>query len=62
MNQIKQLVNGVLKGNRRSIAKTITLIENNPTEAQKAVSKLYPHTGKAHIIGITGPTGSGKAH
>ena len=61
MNQIKQLVNGVLQGNRRSIAKTITLIENNPTEAQKAVAKLYPHTGKAHIIGITGPTGSGKS-
>jgi LAO/AO transport system kinase len=61
LNQIKQLVNGVLKGNRRSIAKTITLIENNPTEAQKAISKLYAHTGKAHIIGITGPTGSGKS-
>ena len=61
MNQIKQLVNGILKGNQRSIAKTITLIENNPTEAQKAISKLYPHTGKAHIIGITGPTGSGKS-
>jgi LAO/AO transport system kinase len=61
MNQIKQLVNDVLKGNRRSIAKTITLIENNPTQAQKAISQLYPHTGKAHIIGITGPTGSGKS-
>jgi LAO/AO transport system kinase len=61
MHQIRQLVNGVLKGNQRSIAKTITLIENNPTEAQKAISKLYPHTGKAHIIGITGPTGSGKS-
>jgi LAO/AO transport system kinase len=61
LNQIKQLVNGVLKGNRRSIAKIITLIENNPTKAQKAISKLYPHTGKAHIIGITGPTGSGKS-
>jgi LAO/AO transport system kinase len=61
LNQTKQLVNGVLKGNQRSIAKTITLIENNPTEAQKAISKLYPHTGKAHIIGITGPTGSGKS-
>jgi len=61
LNQVKQLVNGVLKGNRRSIAKTITLIENNPTEAQKVVSKLHPHTDKAHIIGITGPTGSGKS-
>lgn len=61
MSQIKQLVNGVLEGNRQSIAKTITLIENNPLEAQEAVSKLYPHTGKAQIIGITGPTGSGKS-
>jgi len=59
--QVKQLVNGVLKGDRRSIAKTISLIENNLPEAQKIISLLYPHTGKAHIIGVTGPTGSGKS-
>lgn len=61
MGQIEQLVQDVLKGNRRSIAKTITLIENNEPEAQKIISMLYPKTGKAHIIGITGPTGSGKS-
>jgi len=61
LTQVKQLVNGVLKGDRRSIAKTITLIENNPSEAQKAISLLYPYTGKAHIIGVTGPTGAGKS-
>ncbi|UCE29135.1 MAG: methylmalonyl Co-A mutase-associated GTPase MeaB [Candidatus Bathyarchaeota archaeon] len=61
MNHNGQLVEGVLKGDRRSIARTITLIENNPSEARKVISKLYSHTGKAQIIGITGPTGSGKS-
>jgi LAO/AO transport system kinase len=61
VNRIEQLVQGVLQGDRRSIAKTITIIENNEPEARKIVSMLYPKTGKAHIIGVTGPTGSGKS-
>lgn len=61
MEEIEQLVQGVLQGNRRSLAKTITLIENNEPRAQKIISMLYPKTGKAHIIGVTGPTGSGKS-
>jgi LAO/AO transport system kinase len=61
MTNIEQLIDGVLKGDRRFIAKTITLIENDLPESQKAVSLLYPHTGKAHIVGITGPPGSGKS-
>lgn len=60
-SKIEQLINGVLRGDRRSIARMITLVENNSPEAQKAISSLYPHTGKAHIIGITGPPGSGKS-
>jgi len=61
LTKIEEFVDGVLKGDRRSIAKTITLIENNLPEAQKALSLLYPHTGGAHVIGVTGPTGSGKS-
>lgn len=61
LSQIEQLIKGVLKGDHRSIAKTISLIENDMPEAQKAVSLLYRHTGKAHIIGVTGPLGSGKS-
>jgi len=61
LTQVKQLVNGVLKGDRKSIAKAITLIENNQPETQETISLLYPHTGKAHIIGVTGPAGSGKS-
>jgi len=61
LTQVKQLVHGVLKGDRLSIAKTITLIENNQPQTQEVISLLYPHTGKAHIIGVTGPAGSGKS-
>ena len=61
MTEVKQLIDGVLKNDRRLIAKTITLIEDDMPEAQKVISILYPHTGRAHIIGITGPTGSGKS-
>jgi LAO/AO transport system kinase len=60
-NQTEQLVKGVLKGDKRSIARTITIIENQEPEAQKLIAKLYPKTGKAHIIGITGPPGAGKS-
>jgi len=50
-----------LSGNRRSIARAITIIENNTAESKKLIASLYPHTGKAQIIGLTGPAGSGKS-
>lgn len=56
-----ELVQGVLKGDRRSIARAITLIENKQPEAQQIISQLYRHGGKAHIIGVTGPGGCGKS-
>jgi LAO/AO transport system kinase len=55
------LVEGVLAGQRRAIARTISLIENNGGEAQSILAALHPHTGRAHIIGVTGPPGSGKS-
>lgn len=58
---LKQLACSILTGDRRSIARAITLIENNGEKARKLVAFLYPHTGKAHIIGVTGPGGSGKS-
>jgi LAO/AO transport system kinase len=61
LTTIQQLVNGVQKGDKRSVARTISIIENNETEAQKIISLLYPKTGKAHILGITGPPGAGKS-
>jgi len=58
---VQGLVQGVLHGEKRAIAKTISKIENNEPEAQKIISLIYPKTGKAHIIGITGPAGVGKS-
>ncbi len=58
---MNDLVSKVRQGNVRAIARMITLIENSEEAAQTAVSALYPSTGQAHIIGITGPPGSGKS-
>lgn len=61
MTRTEEIVQGVLSGDKRSIAKAITIIENNMPEAKTLITNIYPHTGKAHIIGITGPSGSGKS-
>ncbi len=51
----------MLAGDHRSIARAITLTENDSAEAQKLIAAIYPHTGRAHIIGLTGPGGAGKS-
>ncbi len=61
MTKTQDIVEGVLAGNRRSIAKAITIIENNEPETHGLIAKIYPHTGKAHIIGLTGAGGAGKS-
>ena len=58
---VTDLVNGVLNGKRRELARLISLIEDEDSVATEVLSKLYKHTGKAHIIGVTGPPGSGKS-
>jgi len=59
--KIDDIAKGVLTGDRRSIARAITIVENNTPEAKKLMVAIYPHTGKAHVIGLTGPGGSGKS-
>ena len=61
MASAKIIAQGVLKGDKRSIARAITFLENEQAQAQETISLLYPHTGKAHIIGITGSGGCGKS-
>jgi len=57
----KIIARGVLKGDKRSVARAISQIENEQPEAQEIISLIYPHTGKAYVIGITGPGGCGKS-
>lgn len=58
---VDDLVEGVLNRRRRDLARLISLIEDEDSVALDALSKLYKHTGRAHIVGVTGPPGSGKS-
>ncbi len=51
----------LLQGDRRTIARAITLVENEDETASDILSSIYRHTGKAYRIGITGPPGAGKS-
>lgn len=51
----------LLKGSRLGLSKAITAVENEYEDAIRIMQQLYPHTGKAHVIGITGPPGAGKS-
>ena len=57
----KKLVEQVLAGRRRAVARAISLVENHGPAAQATLAALHPHTGRAHIVGVTGPPGSGKS-
>jgi LAO/AO transport system kinase len=61
MNEVTNLVEQLLAGSVRSLAKVITMVENEMPEAFEILRQLYPKTGDAYIIGITGPPGSGKS-
>jgi len=51
----------VVAGDRRALARLLTQIENETPPAQAALAALFGHTGRAHLIGITGPPGTGKS-
>ncbi len=58
---VEELADGVLGGNRRALAQLISLIEDEDANAPRILARLYRHTGRAHIVGVTGPPGSGKS-
>ncbi len=51
----------VLDGDRRALARLLTHIENDDELGHAALDRLYPHTGSAHLVGVTGPPGAGKS-
>jgi LAO/AO transport system kinase len=55
------IVKEVLAGSKLALARAITFVENEYAEAVDIMQQLYPHTGRAHVIGITGPPGAGKS-
>lgn len=60
-DSVRTLVDSLLEGNKRSAGKLISLIEDDEPEAVEALEQIYPHTGRAHVVGFTGPPGVGKS-
>ena len=58
---IDDIVRGIFQQNIRSVAKGISFVENNPSEADLIVNPIFEKTGNARIIGITGSPGAGKS-
>ena len=56
-----ELVDRALKGDRLSLARLISLVENRAPGAREALELLYPRTGRAWVVGITGAPGTGKS-
>ena len=55
------LANSVLEGDRLSLARLLTQVENKTTDGSTALDDLFAHTGRAHLIGVTGAPGTGKS-
>jgi len=55
------IVARLLAGDRRAAARLISIVEDDGQEARQALADLYPHTGRAHIVGVTGAPGVGKS-
>jgi LAO/AO transport system kinase len=58
---LEELTDGMRDGDRRALARAISLVENGDPLAYPLVRELYPETGKAAVIGVTGPPGVGKS-
>jgi LAO/AO transport system kinase len=58
---LEDLVEGVRGGDRRALARAITLVENGDPVAYELIRELYAETGEAYVIGVTGPPGVGKS-
>lgn len=55
------LAEDLLSGNRLALTRLLTQVENDTPAGRAALTELFPHTGKAHLIGVTGAPGTGKS-
>lgn len=58
---IVELVHKMLSGDQLSLARLVTLVEREAEDVPEIMRLIYPHTGKAYCVGITGPPGAGKS-
>jgi LAO/AO transport system kinase len=55
------LVERMLAGDRSALARLMTLVEGRAANVPEIMSRIYPRTGRAHVVGVTGPPGAGKS-
>ena len=55
------LIAPALRGDRRALARLMSQVEAGDATARAIIAAIYPHTGRAHIIGVTGAPGAGKS-
>jgi len=55
------LASSVLAGERLALARLLSQIENDQPSGRAALGELFPHTGQAHLVGVTGAPGTGKS-
>ncbi len=56
-----QIIKDLLDGDRKALARAISMIDNEDPQSKEILKEIFPYTGKAFIVGITGPPGSGKS-
>ncbi|HMN12816.1 MAG TPA: methylmalonyl Co-A mutase-associated GTPase MeaB [Bellilinea sp.] len=56
-----ELTDKVLAGDRLALSRLLTRLESNSAEGEAALNEIFPHTGKAHLVGVTGSPGAGKS-
>lgn len=58
---LDKIIANILNSDKNSVAKAISLVENESKEGDELLKHLYKHTGRAYLIGVTGPPGAGKS-
>ena len=56
-----ELVARLLEGDKWALSRVLSFVENGRPEGRRAMKALFGHTGRAHVVGVTGPAGSGKS-
>jgi LAO/AO transport system kinase len=61
MPGFEELLSPALAGDRRALAKLLTIVERGGEESRRLLASVYPQSGSAHVVGVTGPPGAGKS-
>ena len=61
MSGFEELLASALDGDRRALAKLLTIVERGGEESRRLLATVYPRAGTAHVVGVTGPPGAGKS-